>query len=158
MSVATTNSPLIESEASQLARAAVDTQANTGPVAGPLHGALLHLGMANTPISGNTPYSTLSAQEADFTGYTAAALTWDVPSTASDNTVQAVSTPVVFRPTDAVTPNVVYNIWVSNSGGTIWYLAGVLVGGPFPMGTATDQMIITVIFCPATNSYAVTIS
>jgi hypothetical protein len=34
----------------------------------------------------------------------------------------------------------------------VWHLAGVIKGGPLPMGNTLDQMIVTLRFRPATNS------
>lgn len=149
---------LVESQLSQLGRAVNDTQAAMGAVAGILNTAKVRLGKASIPITPATTYAALAAQEADFTGYAAQALTWDVPNTASDGTVECVSTPLVFRPTDAVVDDSIYNVWVSNTGGTAWYLAGAIVGGPIPMANALDQMIVTIRFRPATQSLCVIIS
>jgi hypothetical protein len=146
------DSPLIESQASQLGRALNDTGPNTGPLAGILNANKVHLGQSNLAITPTTTYATLSGQEAGFGGYTAQSLVWDVPSTAADGTVEVASTPVVFRPTDSSEDDSIYNIWVSDSGSAVWHLAGVIQGGPLPMGTALDQMIVTLRFRPATNS------
>lgn len=151
------NSPLVESQASQLGRAANDINVGTTNP-GVFYGAKVHLGQTALAIDANTPYSDLSGQEADFTGYAATVVTWDVPTTAADNTVESVSAPVVFRPTDAVVDNAIYNVWLSNSGGSVWYFAGTIVGGPLPMASTLDQIILVLRYRPATGSIAVTIA
>lgn len=153
----TLDAPLIESQASELGRCANDINVGTTNP-GVFYPAKLHLGKSPISITPATPYATLSGQEADFTGYAAAALTWDVPSTASDGTVESVSAPVVFRPTDAVVDDSIYNLWVSNSGGSVWYFAGTIPGGPLPMGSALDQMIVNIRYRPASQTLAVIIS
>lgn len=157
--VSSVDAPLIESQASQLARCANDINVGTpGSNVGVLFPAKLHLGKTPLAINATTPYASLSAQEADFTGYAAAALTWDVPTTAADDTVESISTPVVFRPSDAVVDNSIYNLWVSNTGGTVWYFAGNIPGGPLPMGSALDQMVVTLRYRPASGTIAVIIA
>jgi hypothetical protein len=151
------DSPLVESQLSQLGRATNDVNVGTTNP-GVLFGAKVHLGQTNIPVDANVPYATLAGQEATYATYLAQALTWDVPSTAADNTVESVSTPLVFRPTDSVTPNAVYNVWLSNAGSTAWYYAGQIVGAPLPMASALDQIIVTIRFRPATGSICVTIA
>jgi hypothetical protein len=146
------DSPLLESQSSQLGRALNDTGGNVGPLAGILNANKVHLGQTNIPITPTTPYATLSAQEAGFGAYAAQSLTWDVPSTAADGTVEVASTPLVFRPSDSSENDSIYNLWVSDSASAVWHLAGAIVNGPLPMGTALDQMIVTLRFRPASNS------
>lgn len=150
-------SPLVESEASQLGRCANDINVGTTNP-GVLYGAKVHLGQADTAIDKTTPYADLSAQEADFTGYAATAVTWDVATTAADQTVESVTAAVTFRPTDAVVDNAIYNVWLSNAGSTAWYFAGPIVGGPLPMASALDQIILLIRYRPASGSIAVTIA
>lgn len=154
----TTESPLLESQVSQLGRGLNDTGPNTGPLAGILAGNKIHLGKTNLGITPATTYAELTAQSAGFGGYTATAIVWDVPSTAADGTVEVVSTPVVFRPTDASENDSIYNVWLSDSGSTEWHFAAALVGAPFPMGNDLDQMIVTIRFRPATGTLAVVIA
>jgi hypothetical protein len=151
------DSPLVESQLSQLGRAANDVNVGTTNP-GVLYAAKVHLGQSNLAIDPATAYAALSAQEATYTGYTAEALTWDVPTTSADNTVESVSTPIVFRPSDAVVDNAIYNVWISNTGSTAWYYAGQVAGGPLPMASALDQIIVTIRFRPATGSICVTLA
>lgn len=151
-------SPLLESEASQLARAAVDVGTNVGPIAGPLNAAKLHLGQSDLAIDGNTPYATLSGQEADYDGYAAQSLVWGTPVTAADGTVEVVATVLTFAPTGDTVSNSIYNAWVSNTGGTVWYFAAPIVDGPLPMESALDQMKVTIRYRPATQTLMVTIA
>lgn len=151
------NSPLVESQVSQLGRCANDINVGTTNP-GVFFGAKVHLGKASLAIDGNTPYADLSAQEADFTGYAATVVTWDVATTSADNTVESVSAPVVFRPTDAVVDNAIYNVWLSNAGSSAWYFAGVIVGGPLPMASALDQIVLLLRYRPASQSICVTVA
>jgi hypothetical protein len=147
---------LIESDASKLARAASDIAAVAA--VGYLSGAKLHLTKASLDITPAIPLASLTAAEANFTGYAATAIVWDVPGFSTDNKVEVVSVPIIFRPTDGVTPNSVFACWISNSGGTVWYFAGVLNPSPVPLPDGSHQLILTIRYRPATDSLAVSLS
>lgn len=151
-------SPLIESEISQILRATVDVGPNTGPLAGPLSGAKLHLGASDLAIAPGTPYATLSGQEATYDGYAAQTLVWGDPVTSADGTVEVVAATLTFAPTGDTVEDSVYNFWVSNTAGSAWYFAGSIVDGPLPMASDLDQAKITIRYRPASQTLAVTIA
>lgn len=150
---------LLESELSQLGRAENDTNVGTTNP-GVLYGSKIHLGKSNLAIDKNTAYAALSAQEANFTGYAAqvVAITWGDPVTAADGTVEVVSEPVTFAPTDAVVDNSIYNLWLSNGGSSAWYFAAPIADGPLPMSSTLDQIIVILRFRPAQQTIAVIIA
>lgn len=147
---------LTENQASQLARALQDTQAATA--AGYLHLAHLHLYQSPIAILPTTPLATFSAAVATFTGYADQALVWDVPGVADDGTVECVATPLIFRPTDAVTPNIIYGAYITDTAGANLYIFGEFDGAPLPMQNALQQIIVVVRYRPATDSIVITVS
>lgn len=147
---------LIESDASLLARAQSDIA--TPAAVGCFNGAKLHLVKTLVAIDKNTALATLTGEEADFTGYSAGTLIWDVPGFSDDNAVEVVSTPLIFRPTDAVIPNNIYAVFISDSGTTKWFFAGPVDDPPIPLPDALHQVIVTVRYRPGTPTFVVTIS
>lgn len=148
---------LIESEAAQLGRAGNSVQAAAG-VAGVLNGAKIHFGKSNIAIDSDTPYATLSGQEADYDGYAAQSVVWGTPATAADETVEVLTTALLFAPTGDTTDNSIYNMWVSNSGSTAWYYAVAFPAGPLPMATTLDQIVAILRSRPAAESVAVLVA
>lgn len=135
---------------------------NVAPVVvgstGFLFGAEVCLTTAQFDLNQANTLAEFAAVEADFTGYAPAAITWGVPSVADDGTVEVVATAIVFRPTDAVTPNVIYMLYITNAAGDALYYAGVFDNPPLPMNSALDQITVIVRFRPATNSIVVVVS
>jgi hypothetical protein len=142
---------LLEFQVSQIARCADD-------IAGYLTGAKLHLTLAAVDINPGTTLAALHAEEATYATYLAQVLLWDVPTVSSDGTVESVATPLVFRPTDNVTPNQIYAVYITDGASAILYFAKQLDEAPVPMTSPLDQMVITVRFRPATQSIVVTIT
>jgi hypothetical protein len=147
---------LTENQASQLARAANDIAAVAA--VGYLHLAHLHLYQVPIAILPTTPLATFTAGEATYTGYADDPLVWDVPGTADDGTVEVVAAPLVFRPTDAVTPNVIYGCYITDTAGANLFFFAEFDSAPLPMQTALQQIIVVVRYRPATDSIVITIS
>lgn len=151
-------SPMIESEVSQLERATVDVQPTAGATAGPLSLSEVHLGQTDLGITQATTYAALVAQEADYTGYAGQVIVWGDPTTAADGTVEVIGVALLFAPTGTTTTNNVYNFWIEDTGGTKWYFAGPIVGGPLPMASALDVIQVTVRYRPASGTILVTVA
>ncbi len=147
---------LIESQVSQLARATNDIAAVAA--VGYLNGAEIHLTKTELALPPDIPLAALVAAEADFTGYAAPTITWDTPGLSADGTVEVLTTPVIFQPTDAVTPNNIYAVFITNAAVSAWYFVGPVDNAPVPLPDALHQCIVTIRYRPATNSLSVTIS
>lgn len=142
---------LLEFQLSQLDRAAAD-------IAGYLLGIKANLYQTPVAISQSTPLSAFTAAVATFTGYTAHVVTWDTPSVADDGTVEVLGSFVAWRPTDGVTPNVIWGVYITDGAGALLYFAGQFEDAPLPMGGALDQITIVMRYRPADKSLIVTIS
>jgi hypothetical protein len=93
-----------------------------------------------------------------YTGHADKSITWLAPSVGDDGVVEVIGTVAEFRPTDAVIPNTVFGALVINTGGTAVYMGGRFEGGPLPMESALDSIVLTVRFRPSDQSLAVVIS
>jgi hypothetical protein len=92
---------------------------------GPLRGALAGLFINNVAINKNTLLAALA--EATYTNYARQAITWTAPIRDLLGNVSMNSQLLNWIPSDAVTPNNVYGIFVVDSGGT-----HLLAGEVFP--------------------------
>lgn len=150
---------LLEYQLSKLDRAANDTNDDAvNPNPGYLDQATVKLTKSSVPINENTTQTELETAEADFTGYAAATITWNDPSVAADGTVEVVSDQIEFRPTDDVTPNEIYDIWIAKNGAGELLFAAEFDGAPLPMGNSEDSLFLNIRFRPADDSMVVTIS
>jgi len=77
-----------------------------------------------------------------YTGYAAEAVTWLAPSVSDDGQVEIIGTAGEFRPTDAVTPNTVYGMLVTDGVTKVHYAAR-FPDGPLPMEDALDAILLT---------------
>lgn len=148
---------LLEFQAATLARAENDIEAGPG-TAGFLNGAELCFTKSELDITPATLIGALTAIQADYTGYAPQALVWADPSVADDNTVEVTADPLVFRPTDAVTPNQLYAGFITNAAGTVLYFARQMDEAPVPMESALDQLIAVVRYRPATQTVLIVIT
>jgi hypothetical protein len=144
---------LIEFQASLLGRAADDVA-----VGATLNGAKVHLTKGSVDINPDTTVAELDAVECDYTGYAATAIVWGTPVVADDGNVEVICTQQTYQPTDAVTPNVVYAVYITDTTSAILYFAGVIPDGPLPMGTALDQIKINVRYRPQGPSLVALVS
>ncbi len=144
-------SQLFEFQKSQLVRALNDT-------AGELLGALLGLYQAPIDINQGTPLATFTAAIATYTGYAAQAIVWGLPSVNQAGEVEVQGIGLIFRPTDAVAPNSVWGIYITDSTGADLYFAAQFDAPPIPMVSALDQITIVIRYKPATQSFAVVVS
>lgn len=142
---------LLEFQASQLARAAADILA----VSGPLHGVLCNLGQTNLAITQATTLAELVAQVATYDGYANQAVVWGTPVVNQAQIVEVVATALVFTPTGSVTPNSIYNAWITDSGATHLYYAGTLDAAPVGLSSPLNQLELTVRYRPAVPSIVV---
>jgi hypothetical protein len=143
---------LNEYQAATLARALADTTSG-----GPFDAATVDLFQANITIAGNETLAELVAGVATYTGYAQGVITWDAPSVASDGTVEVVGTLAVFRPTGTAIKNVIYGAYIANAAASALLFAGNLTNPPVAMGSALDQISLTIRYRPATQSIAVEI-
>lgn len=104
--------------------------------------AKLRLFKNNVVVDQNTDPATLTA--ANYTGYAEEALTWHTVSVSDDGKPEAVSDPVIFRPTDAVTPNTIYGAQLYDDSGTPVFLGAGNFDSPVPMNSAEDELMLVV--------------
>lgn len=143
---------LIETQDAQLARATVDTIAG-----GSLLGLKVDLFQTDVPVLPSTPLADYLAAIADFVGYAQKTVTWGTPSVSADGTVEVIGTMSAWRPTNAVTPNVIYGLFARDTTAADLYYAARFDGAPLPMGTSLNEIIATLRYRPATQSLVVTI-
>jgi hypothetical protein len=119
-----------------------------------LAGATVHLFASNTPVNRDTIKADLLAGEAAFTGYAMKTVTWGTPARSSDGQIEMTGIMTAWRPTDAVTPNTVYALWLAKlTSGDVLGVA--TFDNPVPMQDALDELIVTLRFRPLTNSLVV---
>lgn len=140
-----------EYQVAQLARAAND-------VAGILTGALVGLYQTVIDINPSNVVATFTAGECDYNTYAEQALVWADPSVADDGTVEVVAAALIFRPTDAVTPNVTWGMFILDTTAAFLLFAGQFDGAPLPLQSALQQVILTVRYRPATGSIVVQVN
>lgn len=131
---------------------AVDT------IAASLAGAKVGLTLADVPLNAGTVIGDFVTAKATFAGYAKKSVTWLAPSVADDGTVEVVGTVGEWRPTDGVTPNLIYNLWLEDSGAAILFMAGRFDGAPLPMQNALDSIVVTLRWRPVSNTLVVVVS
>jgi hypothetical protein len=119
---------------------------------GPLNLAVVDLFQVPITLGPAVPLATYVAGIATYAGYAQGAITWGPPTLALDGHYEILGTVPAWRPSNSVTPNVIYGFYVSNAGGTKVYLAGLFDGGPLPMNSALDQITLTLRYRPADQS------
>lgn len=146
--------PLNATDALNLGLCVDGTQAAAGAVAGILNGAKLHLTKTHVPTGPDAVLADLLAAEATFTGYASSVLAWAAAGTESDDGhAENVATLVHFQPTDAVAPNLIYDVFITNAGGTALYLCGTLPAAA-NMNDALHQLDLIVRWRPDGHSVA----
>lgn len=150
---------LLEFQYSQFLRASIDTTSD-GTLMTPhyLKAALVHLCKVDVDINPLTALATFVAGECDFTGYTAAVITWSTPTLGDDNSIEVIGTVPIFLPTDSVTPNTVYCMWITETTSAQLFFAGRFDDAPIPMGGTLNSLLLTVRYRPATKTVVVAIS
>lgn len=142
---------MIEYQAATLARAECDIQAAAGTAVF-LEGAKVHLTKTAIDINIGTTLAELAAEEADYNTYASQVLVWDDPSVADDGTVEVTCAALVWRPTDAVDPNMIWAAYITNGASSVLYFANQLDEAPVPMNSTLDQMIMIVRYRPASQT------
>lgn len=123
---------------------------------GTLNGAKLHLGQTNLTIDRNTDLATLVAQVATFDGYASKVIVWTGPFLNESGQIEMVGMPAAaWSPSGTVTPNVIYNCWVTNAGASVLYLAGPLDGAPISMASALNYLTVVVRYNPRTGGVTI---
>jgi len=125
---------------------------------GCLNAAKCHLFQNNIVVNRFTTLAALAAAEATFAGYAAAAITWGAPSVADTGEVEVVGTVPQFRPTNAVTPNSIWGLYVTDSANAKLYFAGTFDAAPLAMGDNLHTITVTIRWKPATFAVVVTVS
>lgn len=135
---------------------------NVAPVVvgatGFLNGAHLHLSRTDVDIGPANVLADFTTGECDYVGYAAQVLVWGVPTVSDDGTVEVVSVAQIYKPTNAVTPNVANTAFVTNAADDALYYACTLDNAPLPFNSALDQTTVIVRYRPSTRSLLVTIS
>lgn len=126
--------------------------AGAGQNAGILNGAKCHLTKANTPTGVNASLVDLLAAEANFTGYAAKLITWAAKADINaSGVIELIGTVPQWEPTDAVAPNTVYNLFVTDGAAANLLMSGDF-DAPVNMMDANHQLTITLRFQPASNT------
>lgn len=125
---------------------------------GPLYQAQCRLFNADIPVDAATPLATLVAAEADYTGYAAGSSTFGGPFRADDGAIEMVSQQMSFRPTDAVTPNNIWGLFVTNAAGTNLLFVSRFDNPPVPMGSALDDIKVNLRWRPSTSGLVAVVS
>jgi len=105
-------------------------------IAGDWTGAKIHLYSNDMNFD---PLLTVIADmtECTYTGYLPQTTVWGTPSVSDDGNVESVAAALIFRATDAVTPETAYGFWIETlAGGTL--LAGGTFETPLPFLSAVD--------------------
>lgn len=116
---------------SVLSSALAVVQANSFPGSTPF--AKMHLAKAAFTPSPTLDYSTLTAIEADFTGYSAQILSTFVPAHLDKfgQELLLVASPLFWEATDNVSPNQIYGYWILDKSSSP--VASALFPAPIPM-------------------------
>jgi len=149
---ALTVSTLLEFPASQELRANADVL-----LAGYLLIAKLHLGQTALAITDATTKAALDGQEATYNTYAAQVLVFGVATVNQAGQVEVLAAPLTFVPTDGVTPNNIWNLWITNNANTVLLFAGQLDTAPVALNSPLNSLELTVRYRPATNTFVVEI-
>ncbi len=147
---------LIGTEAFDLAIAANGLVAAAG--VGALHLAKVDLFQTNIAVDRNTPLGTLVAAIATFAGYAQGVVAWNAPSRADTGEIEVVGILPEWRPSDSVTPNSIYGLYMTNAVGGALLAVGLFDNPPLPMNSALDAIIATLRWKPKTGWAEVTVS
>jgi hypothetical protein len=102
---------------------------------------LFKTGFSPTP---NNVKADFTAQEADFTGYTSATLTFSAVGIDVNGVVSSLTNRCFFQATDAVSPNTIGGFWIEDSAGPPTNLIGFGVfPGPVAMTQALSFLALT---------------
>jgi len=144
---------LTDFQAWTLERALLDTT-----TAGGLLDATVDLYQTPIAVTPETPLATFTAAVATFTGYAQGVVTWELPTVADDGEVEVIGTLPIWRPTDGVTPNQIYGMFIRLDVGGSLAMAGQFDTPPLPMISALDSIICTLRYRPASGTLVVTVS
>lgn len=118
-----------------------------------LTGALLHLYSNNVAFSpDNTVIGDLT--ECTFAGYTPGgeALVFAAPSVSDDGFVESAAAQIVFRATNAVTPETAHGFYLTEAGGDL-IGGGTFTAPGLPFLSALDQSGLTIVIRPDGTGY-----
>lgn len=105
-----------------------------------LAGVKIHLYQNNLVPIATTPLASFT--EATFTGYVAqAAGTWGMPYIGADSLPHVTAPGLQWQPTDAVTPNIIYGWYATNTAGTVLLFAAAFPA-PIPMMDTTHAVVM----------------
>lgn len=127
-------------------------------LAATLDGALVHLTKTALTINRSTTKAALDALKANYVGYAGEVITWGAPSRSDGGVIEAVGTVGEFRPSDAVTPNDVWAVYIHMAAGGALLFAAQLPDAPLPMRSALDSLIVSVRYRPASGTMLVLVS
>jgi hypothetical protein len=125
---------------------------------GPLHGAVVHLCTANISYDRTTVLADLTAAEATYDGYAAQDVTWDTPTRNQTGVIEIVGNVPGFIDTGSTTPNQIYGMWVSDTGGTHLYACAAFDTAPIPMINPACQITVTLRWQPTQGGMVAVVS
>jgi hypothetical protein len=128
------------------------TATATGPPAGMLNGAKLHLFKA--PFSAAPLTRIADLIEADFAGYAPVPVTtWGLPYAGPDGQMYMKGGCHQFTPTDETKPNTIYGYWIDNGATPVYPVTIVTFDSPQTAESVYDAVMVeAVLVIPAHNT------
>lgn len=127
-------------------------------VAGSLHLCEVALVKVDMAIDATTTYTALEAAKATYATYAPSVITWGPATRSDDGHIEYLGKGAQFRPTDSVTPNGIYGMYVRNAGHTETLFQCRFATPPMPMESVLDAIDITLRYRPDDNSLAAILS
>lgn len=116
-----------------------------------LYHAKIRLYQTDLAIDKNLTLAVLNSNSATFAGYGDQTITWAAPSISEDGIVEVIGTTPAYRPSDGVTPNNIFGIYIINQNGDLMFV-GRLDAAPVPLVNALSQLTVTLRHRPETAS------
>jgi len=130
----------------------------TDVIAGSLAGVKMGLYKVELTVDKTLTLAALVAAKATYATYVKQTILWRAVSVNDAGEVEVQSEPLFWTPTDSVTPNSMWGLWIEDAGAVKLYWAGQFDSPPVPFNSTLDQLTVVVIYRPATQTIAVVIS
>lgn len=124
---------------------------------GTFYHAMCGLYQTNLTITPSMVKADIDSSSATFAGYGADTITWGAPTRSDDGFIESIGTMPAFRPTDSVTPNNIWGLYVWDRADNLIF-AGPFDNAPLPMASPLDQITQTLRYRPDATIPVVVIS
>lgn len=124
---------------------------------GTLYHAKIRLFQEDIAIDQDTTLAILNAASATFAGYTDQTITFGPAGVSEDGAIEAIGTTPAYAPTDGVTPNNIWGIYIVDQAGDLAF-AGRFDSPPIPMVDATSHLTVILRYRPIDQTAAVTVA